>query len=129
MKRRSHAARISFFILLGIVAILFFGAIVMLLWNNVLAAVTNVHTITFLQALGLLLLSKILFGGFRGGGWGPRRHYWKQGMQQKWNTMTPEEREKFKQEWQKRCGGWGYRNWESGGQGSESVKENTETKM
>lgn len=113
MKRGFWARRILFFILIAIVAILFFGGVVMLLWNNVLAAVTNVHTITFLQALGILVLSKILFGGFRGA-WGGRRHYWKQRMQQKWNTMNPEEREKFKQEWQKRCGAWGYKSWESG---------------
>ena len=126
MKRGFWAKRILFFILVAAVAILVFGEVVMLLWNNVLAAVTSVHTITFVQALGILVLSKILFGGFRGG-WGPRRHYWKQRMTQKWNNMTPDEREKFKQEWQRRCGGWGYKNWESGGQHSESVKENAES--
>ena len=83
----------------------------MLLWNNILAVVVPVHTITFLQALGILVLSKILFGGFRGG-WGGHRPYWKQRMMQKWNTMTPEEREKFKGEWQKRCGRWGYKSWD-----------------
>jgi len=110
---------------MGVLAVLIFGSIVMLLWNNVLAAVTNVHTITFWQALGLLILSKILFGGFRGG-WGPRRPYWKQRMKEKWNNMTPEERERFKQEWQRRCGAWGYRDWGSEGQTSEATKENTE---
>jgi hypothetical protein len=123
MKRRFGPGRIMFFILLGLVAILVFGGIVMLLWNNVLASVTNVHTITFLQALGLLLLSKILFGGFRGG-WGPRRTYWKQRMREKWNNMTPEERERFKQEWQRRCGAWGYKDWGSETQSSETA--NTE---
>ncbi len=127
MKRRFGPGRILFFILIAAVAILVFGGVVMLLWNNVLATVTNVHTITFVQALGILVLSKILFGGFRGG-WGPRRYYWKQRMAQKWNNMTPEEREKFKQEWQKRCGGWGYKNWESGAssQGSESPNTDQE---
>src|SRR6201989_1214100 len=118
MKRRFGPGRVLFFILAAIVAVLFFGGIVMCLWNNVLAQVVNVHTITFLQALGLLLLSKILFGGFRGA-WGGKRHYWKQGMRQKWNNMTPVEREKFKQEWQRRCGGWGYSGWETGDQHSE----------
>ena len=120
MKRVSRPGRIMFFILMGIVAILLFGEVVMLLWNNVLAAATNVHTITFWQALGLLLLSKILFGGFRGGYWGSRRHYWKQRMQQKWGAMSPEEREKFKQELQKRCGGWGYQSWADKGSPQQS---------
>jgi hypothetical protein len=126
MKRSFWARRILFFILIAVLAILVFGGAVMLLWNNVLAQVANVSTITFVQALGILVLSKILFSGLRGG-WGPRRHYWKQRMTQKWNNMTPEEREKFKQEWQRRCGGWGYKNWEpevgsskSGVQSSES---------
>jgi len=128
MKRGYWARRIAFFVLIGILAITVFTSVVMLLWNNVLAAVTNVHTITFIQALGLLVLSKILFGGFRGG-WGPRRGYWRHGMWQKWNQMSPEEREKFKQEWQKRCGTWGYRNWESGARSSEQATENSESKI
>ena len=124
MKRRFGPGRIMFFVLLGLIAILIFGGIVMLLWNNVLAAVTNVRTITFVQALGLLVLSKILFGGFRGG-WGARRPYWRERMRQKWNNMTPEERERFKQEWQRRCGAWGYKDWESEPQRSETT--NTES--
>ena len=110
MKAAFWARRIVLFILIGAIAILVFGGIVMLLWNNILAQVTNVHTITFLQAFGLLVLSKILFGGFRGAG-GDKRYYMKQRMMNKWNNMTPDEKEKFKQEWKKRCGGWGYRSW------------------
>lgn len=124
MKRGSWAKRILIFILIAAIAIFVFGGVVMLLWNNVLAVVTNVHTITFVQALGILVLSKILFGGFRGG-WGPRRQYWKNRMQQKWNNMTPDEKEKFKQEWQKRCGGWGYRSWNPETRDTETTKENT----
>ena len=128
MKREFRARRILFFVLMAALAILIFGGAVMLLWNNVLASVTSVHTITFVQALGILVLSKILFSGFRGG-WGPRRYYWKQRMAQKWNSMTPEEREKFKQEWQKRCGSWGYKSWGSGVENSEPAKENTESRI
>jgi hypothetical protein len=137
MQRRFRAGRILFFILIAAIAVVVFGGLVMLLWNNVLAQVTNVSPITFVQALGILLLSKILFGGFRGA-WGSRRYYWKQRMMQKWNSMTPEDREKFKQEWQRRCGTWGYKSWSEkaastqsssdahadsyGNQGSESTK-------
>src|SRR5262245_46706527 len=110
MKRGFWARRVALFILLAAIAILVFGGVVMLLWNNVLAQVTHVSTITFIQALGILVLAKILFGGFRGG-WGSRRYYWKQRMRDRWNNMTPDEREKFKQEWQKRCGHWGYKSW------------------
>ena len=133
MKADFWIRRIVMFILIGAVAVLVFGGAVMLLWNNILAQVTNVHPITFLQALGILVLSKILFGGFRGG-WGGRRYYWKQKMMNKWNNMTPEEREKFKQEWQKRCGGWGYRSWSERTTAEEpgsrnSKEENTEYRI
>ena len=110
MKKGFGARRVVLFVLFAAIAIFVFGGVVMLLWNNVLAQVTHVSTISFLQALGILLLAKILFGGFRGG-WGPRSYYWKQRMRDKWNNMTPEDRDKFKQELQKRCGHWGYKSW------------------
>ena len=113
MKKGFWARRVVLFILFAAIAIFVFGSAVMLLWNNVLAQVTHVSTITFIQALGILVLAKILFGGFRGG-WGPRGYYWRRRMKDKWNNMTPEEREKFKQEWQKRCGHWGYKSWYDG---------------
>jgi hypothetical protein len=92
-----------------IVAILAFGFVTMTLWNNILVAVLGVKAISFMQALGILILSKILFGGFKGrSGCGGRRGMWKERMQEKFANMTPEEREKFKAEWKNRCGGrWG----------------------
>jgi hypothetical protein len=55
--------------------------------------------ITFAQSLGLLVLSKILLGGFHkhghgGGGW--QRKAWQRRMQKRWAKMTPEERERFR---------------------------------
>lgn len=90
-----------------IAAIILFGAIVMFLWNAILPAVVGVKAITFIQALGILLLSKILFGGFgRRGGWQRGRpNEWKDKMKNKFASMTPEEKEKFKDEWKNRCGG------------------------
>lgn len=93
-------------VLVGIAAVFVFGLVVMLLWNGILPSVLNVRAITIWEALGILVLSKILFGGFPGGGGGKRRHQWKKDMQEKWATMTPEEREKFRQEWKNRCGPW-----------------------
>ncbi|MDQ6842846.1 MAG: hypothetical protein M3Z92_00640, partial [Bacteroidota bacterium] len=86
------------FAVLFIAAIVLFSAIVMALWNGILPAVLGVKPVSFLQALGILVLSKILFGGFgRRGGWrGGRGNQWRRNMQQKWADMTPEEREKFK---------------------------------
>jgi hypothetical protein len=82
--------------LLVVVGIGVLGVAVMLLWNWVVPALfVGARSIDFLHALGLLVLSRILFGGFRGhgGGWRERRHW------RKWNAMTPEERERFKAAW------------------------------
>jgi Ca2+/H+ antiporter, TMEM165/GDT1 family len=93
--------------LLFLFAIAAFGAIVMGLWNAILPAVLEVKTISFIQALGILLLSKILFGGFGGRRPWNRGQHWKEGMRQKWGMMSPEEQLKFKAEWEKRCSKWG----------------------
>jgi hypothetical protein len=80
-----------------------FGTGVMLLWNNLLPALFGIGTITFWQAIGILVLSKILFGGFSGGH-RCRCHSRSHDLAGKWMQMTPEEREKMKSEWR----GWGY---------------------
>jgi Ca2+/H+ antiporter, TMEM165/GDT1 family len=91
----------AIFIPLAIVAGVFiFGSLVMYLWNSILPAVLGVSVITFWQALGILVLSKILFGGFRGGhGHMHKGHE----MHSRWMHMNPEEREKMKAEWRNRC--------------------------
>ena len=73
---------------------------VMALWNNILVDVLHVGTITFWQALGIFLLSRILFGGFPGKpGWAGRGHNRREmeEMRNKWFNMSPEERQHFKQ--------------------------------
>lgn len=88
-----------------VVAIAFFvtlfGFGTMHLWNWLVPDLFHGPIISFCQAIGLLILSKILFGGFRGG-WkgrghcGGNRHEWKQRMKERIANMTPEEKEKFK---------------------------------
>jgi hypothetical protein len=99
--RRFRTAKIIGIGAIGIVAIILFSGIVMLLWNALLPGLFHLPVITLWQALGLLVLCKILFGGFRPGP-GPRRQM-KDNMRQKWMNMTPEERDKFKQNWSSRC--------------------------
>jgi hypothetical protein len=82
-----------------------FGEIVMHLWNWLAPALFGWHAITFWQSLGLLLLCRILFGGF--GGHGRDRGKWGGPSRWRWERMTPEEREKFQQRMRERCGGWG----------------------
>jgi len=78
------------------------GFLVMSLWNVLMPSIFAVRAISFSQALGLLVLSKILFGGFRPHvGSGPR---WRRHMRERWEQMTPEERDKFKQGLRRSCG-------------------------
>ena len=110
MTRSFWSRRILFLIPIGILAIAVFGGIVMFLWNNVLAVVLNISTISFIQALGILLLAKILFGGFAGGRY-RGNPYWRTRIREKWAAMTPEEKEKFKEQLRERCGRWDYKSW------------------
>jgi hypothetical protein len=90
--RRKWFYKIPGIILIVIVAVALFGSIVQHLWNWLIPAIVGWHAITFWQAVGLLLLSKILFGGgFRGRG----NMRWRSRMGERWEKMTPEEREKF----------------------------------
>jgi len=100
-----------FWILKGLKVLLFvtvaagvLGYAVMALWNWVLPPVTGLHAISFAQALALLVLARLLFGSFRG-----RRHgggLWRQRMRARWEQMSPEERERFREALQARGHCW-----------------------
>jgi len=70
------------------------GAIVRWLWNWLLPPLFGWHALTFWQALALLALCRILVGGFGMHG-GPRSRV-RQRMSERWEHMTPEERERFR---------------------------------
>jgi hypothetical protein len=93
------------FALFAVLFIVVFGFVIMRLWNWLMPALFGLHLINFWQAVGILILSKILFGGFRGRG-GPHV-YWRRRMAERWEQMTPEEREKFRQGMCGRCGSFG----------------------
>jgi hypothetical protein len=78
------------------------GGIVQYLWNWLLPRIFGWHRVTFWQALGLLALCRILFGGLglRGSG----RSNFRRRMAERWERMTPEERERFRQGMRGRCG-------------------------
>jgi Ca2+/H+ antiporter, TMEM165/GDT1 family len=89
---------------LVVVAAATLSFVIMSLWNWLMPALFALHRISFWQALGLLLLAKILFGGFRG----PRGHgQWRGRLMERWAQMSPEEREKFQQGVKSRCGAFG----------------------
>ncbi|HEV2388362.1 MAG TPA: hypothetical protein VGS20_14040 [Candidatus Acidoferrales bacterium] len=95
---------VAFFIAIG-------GEVVKLLWNWLLPALFGWRQIGFWQAVGLLALCRILFGGLRGHG-GPgssmgrrMRERMEQRMAERCEQMTPEERERFRQRMRER---WGF---------------------
>ena len=78
------------------------GFVVKYLWNWLVPALfTSAHLITFWQAIGLLLLCRILFGSWGPGGARHRRR------RAQWEAMTPDEREQFRQNIRGRCGNLG----------------------
>jgi Ca2+/H+ antiporter, TMEM165/GDT1 family len=97
--------KIPAFIILGAVILFLIGSVTMLLWNELLPKIFNVSVITFWQALGLILLSKILFSGahpsFKDHRFKNRDHdYWHKRFDDRLNSMSAEEKEKFKARWE-----------------------------
>jgi hypothetical protein len=112
-------AKVAKILPLVILGLAVFGFVVMSLWNALIPELFKGPELTYWQAMGLLVLSHIFLGG--GGRWrhsnGWRHDRWRKKFEQKLAAMTPEEREKFKEEWEHRCGhGWG----EHSGNPSES---------
>lgn len=104
MRKRNRLFWIAKAILLGALMIVLVGSVVMFLWNNVVADIFVLPALTWIQALGLFVLAKILFGG--GHGWKGRMgggHSWKSKWKQRWENMDPEARERackhFKHKW------------------------------
>ena len=91
--------RIFGFLLLVLIVIAGFGQAVLQLWNWLMPSIFGLHAITFWQAVGLMGLSWILFGGLRGFGMvrggGRHRGHWRRGMRERWERMTPEQRDQF----------------------------------
>jgi len=102
----NKAVKIAKWTILGFVFVIAFGGIVMLLWNWLIPSIFSLREITFWEALGLLLLGKLLFGGFHGKGRSGNAMHWKQHYYNKFSNMTPEERDRFKAKMKEK---WCYR--------------------
>lgn len=93
----NKAGRFLKFAVAGIAIVLILGVVTMMLWNWLVPVLFSGPEIGFAEALGLLLLSKILFspwGRGKCGNGGP--HSWKHRYYEKLSSMSPEERERFK---------------------------------
>jgi hypothetical protein len=107
LNMRPRLKRLIFIAPLAILGMLLFmaigGEIVLQLWNWLLPPLFGFRQVSFWQALGLLALCRILFGGlgFHGSG----RSDYRRRMAERWEKMTPEERERVRQSWR---GRWGF---------------------
>ena len=103
---RPRLRKMIFIIPAAIIGIALFiaigGWLVMSLWNWLLPPLFGWRLLTFWQAVAMLALCRILFGGVSGRGW--RRTYSGRRIGERWRNMTPEEREKFRQGIRGRCG-------------------------
>jgi Ca2+/H+ antiporter, TMEM165/GDT1 family len=105
--RRCVRGRCVFIPFIAAAAVLAFGAVVMLLWNAILPGLLGVATLTYWQAVGLLILSKILFSGWHGrhhDRWHRHAHFKNRLFASEWWTnLSEEERTRISEEWSKRC--------------------------
>ena len=101
-KEQVRLKRFFIILLFATGAMLLLGGIVLLLWNAILSSLLHVNIITYWQAVGLLVLCKILFGSFRPGSrrtfLGSPGH-----LKEKLMNMSEEEKTVFREQWQKRC--------------------------
>ena len=94
-------------VLIGALVILGASAAFMLVWNWLVPTLFRGPTISIGQALGLLVLTKLLLGGWAR--WGRQRsgrRAWKQEFEVKWNKMTPEEQARVKRNFTHQCRHW-----------------------
>ncbi|MDR1211064.1 MAG: hypothetical protein LBK40_02405 [Spirochaetaceae bacterium] len=87
-------------LLISLAVIAGFSAVVLLLWNSLMPDIFGLGTLRYREAAGLLVLSRILFGGIGKGRFVP----WKHGgrafhrdnpLREKWMNMTEEEQRAF----------------------------------
>jgi hypothetical protein len=90
-----------FAVVISVLALL--ALAVMVLWNSLVPQLFRGPPLEYWQAVGLLLLSRILFGGLRGrGGW--HGHRLRRMGCERWESMTPEERAQLREQFERRCG-------------------------
>ena len=95
MSRRRRVAKLFFFVMpLFFIAFAVLIWAVFKLWNGLMPEIFGLHTITYWQALGLMVLSWILFRGFRGPSMS-RGGAWRYDLRRRWGRMTPAEREEL----------------------------------
>jgi hypothetical protein len=108
MRRGFWIARGLKFLVIVAVVLGVVGFVVMSLWNRLVPSLFGGPMIDYWEALGLLVLARLLFGGLRPHGRGRWGHSWHH-SRERWEQMTPEERERFRSRF--RGGSCGFGGW------------------
>jgi hypothetical protein len=93
--RRYWMMKVAAFVVLAPAFVAGLSFVVMSLWNALVPSLFSGPVVSFWQAAGMLVLCRILFGGFRPHG-GPHRWRQHRAWHRRWERMTPEERERFR---------------------------------
>ncbi len=101
MRRRRSLMKALWIGPIALVVVAVFCLVVMALWNWLVPDVFGGRTITFWQAVGLMVLSRFLLGRFHGRpAWSS---HWRHRLFERWERMTPEERERLREHLRRRC--------------------------
>lgn len=105
MHTHTQGKRMFMFVPIAIIGLMAITALIMLLWNSLLPGIFNLPRIGYWQAMGLFVLSRILFGGFHFMRHDRRRLPSEQPESgDKFLNMTEEEKLQFKDHWRHHCG-------------------------
>ncbi|MEM9920938.1 MAG: hypothetical protein AAF990_22755 [Bacteroidota bacterium] len=102
--KKKKAGKFLFFGAVAAAFVLALGGVVMWLWNALLPDLLGVKQIKYWQAVGLLVLCRLLFGSFKpGGGFRKQGAAKRAARRERWMSMTDEERAEAKRRWKERC--------------------------
>lgn len=106
MNRGKKVGKIIGWVVIGVLAVGLFVLVTQYLWNWLVPSLFNGPALSFWQTAGLLVLSKILFSGLGGKGGHHRHGHWKPYWKERWSSMSPDERERFRQKMKDKWCGW-----------------------
>jgi len=87
--------KIAVYAVVFVLVLFLLGFVTMALWNWLMPDIFGLPSIGYWQAVGLMLLCRLLFGGF--GASGRRGERLRPRLRERLARMTPEEREKLRE--------------------------------
>ena len=125
MRTMDYRRRRFLFAPVILIALAVFTAVTMLLWNNLMTSLFSLPVISFWQAMGLLILARLLFGGHR-----MHNRWHDNSWRRKWfkeiSKLSPEERKAYFKRWQSQRHAWHSHHFAD--ENSQEGEENTDQK-